>query len=301
MRRSELQPGTSRTRRTTISGATPEGTPIAVEAASSTSGDPVDDDVDQEEEELADLVVEDSSHISAQTLIQTFCVAVLAVLMVITLVVSLLHSQVPTDLPMFAPLFWSTVGVGLTTSGIPFRVSSPSMRRKWREIMEPSCQSKMLLPHDPLTATIAVKSELVTIEKRVEKNHLACRTPTTSAKWTMKVGPTISRRTLVGLHAQLHFRYVENTILMQVMQSTKKRSSTDPLYDVMHLTVRRTKAGEVLNVDDIQDLPECVLSEQCKKGEGESKGMTGTIPNILLLHQILPRTAIDLEQFYQRK
>ena len=198
------------------------GTPVAVEAASSTSADPVDDDVEQEEHELADLVVEDSSHISVQMLIQTFCVAVLAVLLVITLVVSLLHSQVPTDLPMFAPLFWSTVGVGLTTSGIPFRVSSSLNAKK----MEGNNGAKMPVEpassHDPLTAMIAVNSQLVTIEKTVEKNHLVCRTPTTSAKWTMKVGPTIRRWTLVGLHAQLHFRYVENTILMQVMQSTKK-------------------------------------------------------------------------------
>ena len=58
------------------------GDPV-VEVASSTSADPVDDDVEQEEHELADLVVEDSSHISVQSFIQTF-VAVLAVLLVIT-------------------------------------------------------------------------------------------------------------------------------------------------------------------------------------------------------------------------
>ena len=262
-------------------------TPIAVEAASPASEDPVDDDVDQEEDELPGLVVEDSSHISAQTLIQTFCVAVLAVLMVITLVVSLLHSQVPTDLPMFAPLFWSTVGVGLTTSGIPFRLSNPPNAKKRREIVKRSCQPKTLLRHQPLTATIAVKSKLLIVEKTMEKKHQVCRTPTTSAKWTMKMNPTISRRAYDGLRAQLHFRFAENTILMQVMQSTKKISSTDPLYEVIHLTVRRTNAGEMLNVNDVQDLPECVVSEQCK-GNGESKGMTGTIPNILLLHQILP-------------
>ena len=153
--------------------------------------------------------------------------------------------------------------------------------------MKRSCQPKTLLRHQPLTATIAVKSQLIIVEKTVEKKHQVCRTPTTSAKWTMKMNPTISR----GL------RWSPCTASFQIRgkhyldashaEYKKKISSTDPLYEVIHLTVRRTNAGEMLNVNDVQDLPECVVSEQCK-GNGESKGMTGTIPNILLLHQILP-------------
>ena len=45
---------------------------------------------------------------------------------------------------------------------------------------------------------------------------------------------------------------------------TKKISSTDPLYEVIHLTVRRTNAGEMLNVNDVQDLPECVVANNVK-------------------------------------
>eukprot|EP00944_MAST-04C_sp_MAST-4C-sp1_P000011 g11.t1 len=263
-------------------------TPIAVEAASPASEDPVDDDVDQEEDELPGLVVEDSSHISAQTLIQTFCVAVLAVLMVITLVVSLLHSQVPTDLPMFAPLFWSTVGVGLTTSGIPFRLSNPPNAKKR------GGNSEAKLPAENVTSPPTTdgddRREIQASNRREDNGEEAPSLPnpdderkvddedeSDNQSAGLRWSPCTASFQIRGKH------YLDASHA----EYKKKISSTDPLYEVIHLTVRRTNAGEMLNVNDVQDLPECVVSEQCK-GNGESKGMTGTIPNILLLHQILP-------------
>ena len=269
-------------------GDSTDQTPVAVEVASHESGDQADDDVDEDEDGITNLAVEDFSHVTAKTLIQTFCVAVMAVLMVITLVVSLLHSQVPTDLPMFAPLFWSTIGVGLTTSGIPFRASSP------RNVTKGESNSEAhLVTEQPTSKPTNEGSDCRETPADSNGEDGGTQSPgfpnaDDERKVDDEVGPNIET---------LDPRWSPSTASFQVRgkyyldashaEYKKKISSMDPLYEAMHVTVRRTEAGEMLNVNDIQDLPDCVLNEQ-RKGEGDSKGMTGTIPNILLLHKILP-------------
>ena len=67
-----------------------------------------------------------ASTMQQRTLIQILCVAILTVLAIITLIVSLLRQEMPTDLPLFVPLFWTTIGIGIATTGAQQRQTNKS-------------------------------------------------------------------------------------------------------------------------------------------------------------------------------
>ena len=94
----------------------------------------LEDEIITEEEEEEEPEQVDSHVLSTQgtifqqrTLTQYFLVSILTVLAIVTLIVSILRGELPTDLPLFVPLFWTTIGLGIATTGAQQQQTTQNM------------------------------------------------------------------------------------------------------------------------------------------------------------------------------
>jgi len=234
-----------------------------------------------------------TSTMQQRTLIQILCVAILTVLAIITLIVSLLRQEMPTDLPLFVPLFWTTIGIGIATTGAQQRQTNKSNMKIENnndfdnnddDDFNPLSESG---PEEaPADDERKVDDDddddddnIISIDENNSNNN---NNNNNLQQWS----PSDEIFQIRGKH-YLDKQHVDYKV---------KVSSSPSLYEPLYLTVRRTNAGETIDIHNIEGLPESVINEQNKVNSDnndnddadEFKGMTSTLPNILLLHQILP-------------